>query len=255
MKKLGTLTVAMLLGHLSVSNATTISAVTPITGKLATNHTQGRNYFDYLFGVIELEGEEISAMSGTYCMYWRETDSKYPSQEPSCGALTGDSSQRTEAKSPTSYAIANLEVTYRYSGSKPVRMTVSVRNTNLPRTPRGEQSVSLEGITCAVDVNTRPTIPVLNPASDVDIPGIISNSVGAATVTFKPGLLSAGMQKGILTLNGNTNGYYAINNNPVDSNGVWVVDSNSNPRLNVRSTGDAEPGEMTGFMTATIACP
>lgn len=110
---------------------------------------------------------------------------------------------------------------------------------------------------CSIDINTSPTIPVLHPASDVDITGIISNPVGAATVTFKPGHLSDGMQKGVLRLNSDnsTNGYYSINNKPVDSNGEWVVDSDSNPFLHVRSVHDADAGEMTGLMTATIACP
>jgi len=111
--------------------------------------------------------------------------------------------------------------------------------------------------TCSIDVNTVPTIPALHPANDVDIMGIISNPVGiTSTITFKPGSLSAGMQKGILALDdGRVNGYYAINNEPVDSSGVWVASSDSNPRLHVRSVRDGKPGEMTGFMTATISCP
>lgn len=117
-----------------------------------------------------------------------------------------------------------------------------------------EKNIAYHANVCSADINTNPTIPDMLKNSVIDIPGMITNTIGNSTMSFKPGNYSSEMQKGVLTTNGEKNGYYSINNDALNYNGEWVVKSDSNPTLRISTVPNASPGVFTGTMTATLSC-
>ncbi len=239
------------------AGATTISATTPATGTLITTNTRGMNYLSGVRGVITLSGEDLSSVTGTYCMYWRETTSSNQDQDPECGTLSGAAEQITTVKHPTSYAVGNLEIKYNYTGKGTVTMTAYVQG-DVNSVTYGQVSAVLETNSCSVDVNTTIDLPGLYQSQDVDVGGVLTNSSDNGTVTIVPGQLSSEFGKGVLTsTDGNettVNGYYALNSDQVDGNNEWVVKANSNPYMRISVPSDAKPGEMRGTATVTLSC-